>query len=104
MTLNVERHVSGTKLTLTIQGVLDYATIGILNERIGKVEGITRFLLDFTGMEFTDSTGIGAVLDIIYFANEHNVKVEFCGLSKDVKDVFETMGVFQIVQALQGRE
>jgi anti-anti-sigma factor len=103
MTLTVGRHVTSSELTLTILGVLDYATIGNFNESLGDLEGITSIVIDFGEMEFTDSTGIGAILDTIYAAHEYNVRVVFRGLRQDVEAVFETMGVFQILQALQGR-
>jgi len=88
-------------LQVKIQGILDYATIGNFNESLPDLAGIEKIDIDFADLEFTDSTGIGAVLELIYAASESGAKVEFHGMRELVKVIFETVGVFDILRTLQ---
>jgi anti-anti-sigma factor len=90
-----------TTLTLIISGVLDYSTIFNFNEIIGDLNGIGRIVMDFSNMEFIDSTGIGSVLDVVHLGSENQVLLEFIGLNDAVREVFETIGVFQILETLR---
>jgi anti-anti-sigma factor len=100
----VNRLIKDSDLILSLEGVLDYSTISIFNQSIEKLTDISRVMIDFSNMEFIDSTGIGAILDFIYLGKERKFKVQLIGLQQDVKDLFETVGVFQILNALQGEE
>lgn len=82
--------------------MLDYATIGTFKEANLNLVGVTVIIFEFSKLEFTDSTGIGAILDVIYLAGEQQIRVEFRGLGKDIESIFDTMGVFQILRTLQG--
>lgn len=101
MTLQVEKKTAGSELVLKLAGVLDYSTIRALHDQTSDIEGCTAIMLELSDLEFTDSTGIGAILDLIYAANANGVKIDFQGLRSEIRHIFETMGVFQIVKALQ---
>jgi anti-anti-sigma factor len=104
MSLQIERReAKGSAITLEVIGILDYATIGIFHTGLPELKGYSSILIDCTRLEFTDSTGIGAILEVMHMAHEHNLHFEIIGLSEEVEAIFETMGVFQIIEALQGR-
>ena len=100
--LEVFSRLEGRALLLELRGILDFATIGVFNERAmawpPDVEAVT---IDFSGLEFTDSTGIGAVIGAIYAASERGASVRFVGISEPIYDIFQTVGVFHILQTLQ---
>lgn len=98
--LEVVSRIEGKQLYLEIHGVLDYATIGMFNDKIDVTE-LENVIIDFANMEFTDSTGIGAILEVIYSASENKARVELKGMNENVKSIFETVGVFEILQTLQ---
>jgi len=98
--LTINKLIVDSKLTLSIKGVLDYASIDIFHEHIDII-GITKIIIYFKEMEFIDSTGIGAILEVIHLGNENNISVELEDLSEEAKEIFDITGVFQIQEALR---
>jgi anti-anti-sigma factor len=88
---------------IVVEGVLDIATVDILHERVDQFEfeQISSLIIDFSKLLFIDSTGIGAVLRVIYLARDKGFSVQFDGMDENVKDTFETVGVMRVLAALQ---
>jgi anti-anti-sigma factor len=101
MHLEIRQERKDTTLLLHITGVMDYSTVdGMICD---IPEGICRLTFELSGLDFIDSTGIGSVLSMIYEANDRRVQVTFEGLNEIVKELFDTVGVFRIIQSLQQR-
>nr|WP_106779502.1 STAS domain-containing protein [Lysinibacillus timonensis] len=102
MLLTVESIVEGTKQVFKIIGILDFATIDTfkLNQKIA--DSVTDIEIDFTELEFIDSTGIGAIISILHNAASLNIKVQFTGMSDEIIYLFETIGVFDVKNSLLG--
>lgn len=98
--LTIKKQVNNSTLTLSINGILDYSSIGNFHEHI-ETTGISKIIISFSDMEFIDSTGIGAILEIIHLGNENNISVELEDLSEAAKEIFDIIGVFQIQEALR---
>jgi anti-anti-sigma factor len=103
VSLAVEVSEANSVSTLLIKGVLDYSTINKFNDCVRDLSGISKVIIDFTSLEFIDSTGIGAILELIYTSNEEGIFIEFKGLNEEIKDIFNTVGVFRVIEALQRR-
>jgi anti-anti-sigma factor len=101
MLLQVENELRGTTFFIEIKGTLDYSTIEMFNEKTALPQNISAMVIDFSAMEFTDSTGIGAIIGLIYASNEQGVSIEFHGLSPELKELFDTIGVFRVMEALR---
>jgi stage II sporulation protein AA (anti-sigma F factor antagonist) len=101
MTLEITTELKNTTLFVRIIGLMDYSTIDHFQVEIP--DSITKIVIDFTKLDFIDSTGIGAILAIIYNAKERDRQVEFAGLNDTVMDLFETVGVFRVMAALKKR-
>ena len=104
MLLNVNSFVDGTKQVFKLDGVLDYSTVDTFDFFSKTKEFVTELEVDFSELEFIDSTGIGAILSILHSASSLNAKVDFVGMTDDTKELFETIGVFEIKKSLLGEE
>lgn len=98
MTLKVETAVHGTLFTVTLSGLFDYSTIDDFSFDIPA--GISKIAVNFAEVDFIDSTGIGSILGIIHMASEKSLEVEFTGLNESTRVLFETLGVFKVMEAL----
>nr|WP_106783630.1 STAS domain-containing protein [Lysinibacillus timonensis] len=100
MLLQVDSLVEGSTLIIRLKGILDYTTADsfYLNESIS--EDINEIEVDFSQLEFIDSTGIGAILSIIHVATSFRSKVKFTGMSNQIVNLFETIGLFEIKKSL----
>ncbi|MFC0213601.1 STAS domain-containing protein [Paenibacillus chartarius] len=98
MHLETHNEVHGEICTIKIIGLLDYSTIDSFKADIPNL--INKIIVDFTSLDFIDSTGIGAVLSILYEASARGIGVEFAGLNEAVNELFSTVGVFQIMKGL----
>lgn len=102
MLLKVNSFVVGTKQVFKLNGVLDYSTVDTFDFFNKTKEFVTELEIDFSELDFIDSTGIGAILSILHSASSLNAKVSFVGMSEDTKRLFETIGVFEIKKSLLG--
>lgn len=92
---------SEKKITVFLNGCLDISTVSILNDEIANLSEFKEVVIDFTDLTFIDSTGIGALLDIIYNSRQSNTLVEFYGLNEYIKEIFETVGIIRVLEAVQ---
>ena len=99
MTFRAEKEMIESTLSIQIMGVMDYSTIDLFQIEIP--ENADKIKVDFSGLEFIDSTGIGAILILIYEARDRNKDIELAGLNHEVRELFETVGVFRIMEALR---
>lgn len=99
MTFRAEKEMKESTLFIQIMGVMDYSTIESFQIEIP--ENADKIAVDFSGLEFIDSTGIGSILTLIYEARDRNKDIEFEGLNHEVRELFETVGVFRIMEALR---
>ncbi len=102
MSLTVDRVVDGKKQIFKLKGILDFSTVDSFDVDSHSFEMIEEFEVDFSELEFIDSTGIGAILSILHKASSLNADVQFSGMSLETIDLFETIGVFDIKKSLFG--
>ncbi|TJY42850.1 STAS domain-containing protein [Cohnella pontilimi] len=101
MPLHIEEQQKGHTLVLKLAGVMDYSTIDGFEPSIPEKTG--EVVVDFSALDFIDSTGIGAILLIIHSAHEQDAAVKFTGLDDNIKELFDTVGVFRILESLRKR-
>ena len=104
MSLIVEVNKQDNICMIKLSGILDISSVGLFKPQELQLEDIDSLLIDFSGMEFIDSTGLGAILDILFLSEDKRFSVRFAGLNDDLNEIFETVGVFTILETLQGRE
>jgi anti-anti-sigma factor len=100
--LAVKSSIIDGALVISMNGVLDFSTVDSFEFVNSTPETVNEIIVDFTELEFIDSTGIGAILAILHKANEIKASVEFKSMSEETKELFETIGVFTIKKSLLG--
>lgn len=70
----------------------------------GLSAGDKKFILDFTKVDYINSSGIAIVIQILSKAKKAEVKVVCCGLTPHFQKVFEMVGLKKYTEILPGRE
>jgi anti-sigma B factor antagonist len=60
------------------------------------LESQTKVVFDLARVRFVDSSGLGAFLSCLRRVNEHGGDLKLCGLSKDVRAVFELVRMHRV--------
>ena len=82
-----------TILQLYVEGRLDTTTAPQLEEALGSnLIGITRLIIDFTGLEYISSAGLRVLLTAHKTMKKQEGKLIIRGANKDVKEVFFITG------------
>ncbi len=97
--LEMKQHIQGSTLRVEIIGLMDYSTID--DFELGIPDNVTKIIVDLAGLDFIDSTGIGAFLSMIYDASERGSTVEFVSMNNVITELFDTIGIFRIMESLQ---
>jgi len=89
---------------LAVEGVLDIFTVDEFDATLSGVTGVHKLVIDLSAVTFLDSTGIGAILRAIYQGQDHGFTVELGGMNEEIKELFDTVGVLRVLEALQKGE
>ena len=82
---------------LFFSGELDYSTVDDCFQKVQReVRGINQLILDFKGIQFIDSTGIGAILKICAKLVGQGINIMHLQLSDGM---FQTMDILGMVDA-----
>ena len=85
---------------LTCAGRMDAQVSGLLKERIHKLldTGATRLVMDLDGLEFLDSSGLGALVSCLRRVKEKKGEIKLAGLRPEVRSIFEITRVSRLFQ------
>lgn len=93
--MNVEKNLSGTELTVTVEGRLDTMTAPELEKELKEYYGsITELVLDFKKLEYISSAGLRVVLGAHKVMNG---KLIVKNVNEIVMEVFEVTGFADIL-------
>lgn len=102
MELTVEKEVRDLTIILYLKGMLDISTTNIVYALLEEIDDIEHLIFDFSGLEFIDSTGIGAIIEAFHLAQEKSFTIKLQGVNVLTDHVFETVGLYAILKTLQG--
>ncbi|BBU39415.1 hypothetical protein APP_17070 [Aeribacillus pallidus] len=102
MGLTVQKEIQDQSLTLYIKGVLDISTAHVFHAHFNEIGNFQVLTIDFSYLEFIDSSGIGEIIDLIYLSQEKNIKLVFKGMNDFTSHLFETVGLYEILKSIQG--
>ncbi len=88
-------------LTIVLQGELDHHNAAFMVRQIE--DALDRFsparlLLDFSGVTFMDSSGIGVVLGRYKLCHARGIALELRNMSKMTERIFNMAGVLRLIQ------
>ncbi|MFA6917309.1 MAG: STAS domain-containing protein [Candidatus Gracilibacteria bacterium] len=102
-TLNiVVNPLDATKRSQLIQfnGDFDKAGYGEVRDELnGAVKSFVgaSLVFDFTNLKFINSEGIGYLMEVHTHLVKQNKKLVIVGVNEHVKDVFETIGISEVI-------
>lgn len=102
MSLTVEKGLHESTIVLKLNGILDISTTNLIDPHLEELNGIEAVIIDFSALEFIDSTGIGSIMNTIFLSQEIGFKLKFQGIDELTHSVFETVGLYQILESVQG--
>lgn len=100
--LTIEKEVQNVTAILKIKGLIDITTTNIIDLYMDDIGNVETVLIDFSSLEFIDSTGIGSIMNAIYLSKEKNFKLKLQGIDEITNEVFETVGLYDILEAFDG--
>ena len=97
-TINIQKTVSGTTLTVALEGRLDTTTAPKLEEKLlGSVDGITRLVFDVEKLEYISSAGLRVLLAMQKLMNRQGAMLLW-NVNESVMEVFEVTGFSDILR------
>jgi anti-sigma B factor antagonist len=81
--------------TVTVEGEVDVATAPALRDELYRLidQGATEIVVDLSGMDFIDSTGLGVFVGALKRAREGGGGIELRGLKPAARKVFDITGL-----------
>jgi anti-anti-sigma factor len=101
MQLQIKKVEEDSKLILKLSGVLDLSTVKSLIDELDSIRNVKELVMDLENVEFIDSTGIGAIMEFIYQSQTYQYHFALANYD-NFKEIFDTVGLFEIIRALQG--
>ncbi len=90
----INKSTVGDVTIVAPEGSINIDTSSILKEELnGLIDtGRTAVLVDFSGVDFMTSTGLGVLVAFAKRVEEVDGKVALCALGDDIQSVFDTAG------------
>jgi|SRR3712207_2325682 len=95
------------KLIAYMTGELDHHSAQEVRAKIDDrliMHNINKLIMDFSGVTFMDSSGIGVVIGRYKKLSYNNGKVCITNVNENVKRVFELSGMFKIIDLYDNNE
>lgn len=91
----------GNVLVVSLIGELDHHSAEEvrvkIDDRISR-ENVRKLILDFSGVTFMDSSGIGVIIGRYKKISMRSGEVNIISVNKSIKRVFELSGIFKIIK------
>jgi anti-sigma B factor antagonist len=100
----VSSEVVGGATVIAVQGELDLSTAPRLQESIQAAGEFRSMVLDLSGCDFIDSTGIALLVHTFQGAGERGGKVALCGLRDQLLRVLKIAGIEDLIPTRGSRE
>jgi len=96
--ITVDHRPEGTHDTLIVRGELDFTSADVLRDRITAVQGNSaRIVLDLSGVEYIDSTGLAQLVWAHSEARFKNWTLAIVNPSEQVRFYIERTGLDQVL-------
>ncbi len=99
--MSVEINVTGEVVTAYISGELDHHSARGIREDIDAAVEMnmpTLLILDFSGVNFMDSSGIGLVMGRYRLLSKTGASLHICGASPQIYKVFKLAGIEKLAK------
>lgn len=98
--MEIEVREQSSCLVVLCRGRMDAEASGPFKERIAGLcaSGVTRLVVDLSGVDFLDSSGLGALVACLRKVREKHGDIKLAGLRPEVKSIFEITRVSRLFQ------
>jgi len=96
MPLKIESKMEKDMLILQMSGVLDIATVELLQNSINHLGEIKKIICDFDNIKFVDSTGVGSIASVIRECRKNEVSIKINNILPEVFEVLDILGLPEI--------
>lgn len=99
--MDLSTKIAGDSLIVKLRGELDMHSVPQFKEKIVekmKKNNLKNLILNFKGVKFIDSSGLGAILGRYRYLKKRGGKVALVNLKPQVKKVFTLAGLLKIMQ------
>lgn len=87
-----------TKTIIAFEGDLDIDATELMEEKIAPaLMKCNDIVIDFSSVDFVDSSGIGLLITLVKSLQEHGKEIEIIKLNREVKQVFELLQLPEIL-------
>jgi anti-sigma B factor antagonist len=83
------RQAGGAVAVVDIKGEVTAACEPVLMSAYEEASGAARVLLNFAGLEYMNSGGIGMLVTLLVRAGRQHQQLAACGLSEHYREIFE---------------
>jgi anti-sigma B factor antagonist len=98
LTIDEVSQTSSGAAVFAVAGELDLATIGLLKDAVGvRLQPESAVVLDLSGLQFCDSTGLGAFVGLHRQATAVGARFGLASPSKRIAELFSLSGIDQVV-------
>lgn len=94
--MKITNCVIGDKVVVSLEGSMDIETVDEL-ENMTLPPSVTQVSIDFEGVAFIDSTGIGWLLHFVQSLQKEYEKVCIVHTSEEIREVFDIVQFSDIV-------
>ncbi|MBU7007953.1 STAS domain-containing protein [Phosphitispora fastidiosa] len=103
--LEIETSNGKSLICLKLSGELEISTVEQLRLCVERLclcverlpDGLTEVHLDFLGIEFVDSTGIGTLINVMKDLREQDIKVMVTRIPKEIYEVFDLLSIPELM-------
>jgi anti-sigma B factor antagonist len=79
----------GSVGVVAITGEVTSGSEDVLMAAYDELDGVRAVVLDFSGLQYMNSGGIGLLVTLLVRANRHSQALLACGLSEHYRQIFE---------------
>ncbi|WP_170291765.1 STAS domain-containing protein [Heliobacterium mobile] len=100
--MNIQFEENGTVLICKLNEDLDMASANLFKTKVEQYIASVSFekmVFDLANIGFMDSTGVGALVQMIRLIQGRGARVRLTGYNEEIGDVLDLIGVLRIVGA-----
>ena len=87
--LSVDVRADGSTSVFDVSGDITAESEQVLMDAYQRADGAKAIVLNFAGLEYMNSGGIGLLVTMLVRANRQKQKLMACGLTEHYKQIFE---------------
>ncbi len=98
------RHVGGSTAVVDIKGEVTAACEAVLMSAYEAAGSSTRLVLNFDGLEYMNSGGIGMLVTLLVRVNRQRQQLAAYGLSEHYREIFELTRLDEAIAIYENEE